>query len=216
MLNVAFDKLTVERKSLKANINKQEGLKLARQEKNDVETENANATYHKTFDAQLDLLIKQIETQPKSGTPEERKVEEIFEEANQKDAKYRDSATDKEQTSANFRELAENAIAQMIGKTQDKVGKIDDILQLELITDKEQEVAETRMTDLTKKLKKSLKLNQTVLHASQESTSKVKEIISSLDPLSGKILASEESLKKSYDSDSGVLGSTETKTKFTI
>ena len=58
MLNVAFGQLTQDRKNLKANINKQEGLKLARQEKSDVETENANATYHKTFDAQLDLLIK--------------------------------------------------------------------------------------------------------------------------------------------------------------
>ncbi len=50
MLSVAFDVVKNDRKSLQSRINKQEGLQLARQEKNDLETENANATYQKKFD----------------------------------------------------------------------------------------------------------------------------------------------------------------------
>ena len=78
MLNVAFDAVKRDRKNLQSRINKQEGLQLARQEKNDLETENANATYQKKFDEQMDLLIKQIETKRMNGDPEEAKVSEIF------------------------------------------------------------------------------------------------------------------------------------------
>lgn len=45
MLGFAFEQLSGDRSSLMANINKKEGLKLARQEKSEIETENANATY---------------------------------------------------------------------------------------------------------------------------------------------------------------------------
>jgi len=45
MLSFAFEAVDADRKGLQARINKQEGLQLARQEKNDLETENANATY---------------------------------------------------------------------------------------------------------------------------------------------------------------------------
>lgn len=58
MLSFAFEQLSLDRENLKANINKKEGLQLARQEKSEIETENANATYQKTFEAQLDLLIR--------------------------------------------------------------------------------------------------------------------------------------------------------------
>jgi len=62
MQSFAFEQFCQDRKILKVNISKEEGLQLARYENNGIETENANATYQKNFDAQLDLFIKQIET----------------------------------------------------------------------------------------------------------------------------------------------------------
>ena len=97
------------------NINKTEGLQLARQEKNEIETENANATYQKTFDAQLDLIIKQIETKRQHGDPEEKRVEEIFD-------------------NSNFRETAVHAIEEYVDTTNERVVLAMKDLNLEHIT----------------------------------------------------------------------------------
>ena len=56
MLSFAFEQMSQDRKKLKVNINKTEGMQLARQEKNEIETENANATYSKVFDQQNNLV----------------------------------------------------------------------------------------------------------------------------------------------------------------
>ena len=88
---------------------------MARQEKNEIETENANATYQKTFDAQLDLIIKQIETKRQHGDPEEKRVEEIFEDSN-------------------FRITAEEAIEECVEITNDRVVTVMYELNLDHIT----------------------------------------------------------------------------------
>ena len=52
-----FNALYLGRKENLATITKKEGRGKARQEEFELETENANVTFQKVFDAQLDLII---------------------------------------------------------------------------------------------------------------------------------------------------------------
>ena len=77
-----FRSLNEVRLNRLAIVNKQEGRDKARQEKSDyIETENANATFQKVFDAQLDLIIQQLEAKKQNGQPHMRRVHEIWPEA---------------------------------------------------------------------------------------------------------------------------------------
>lgn len=138
MLVYAFEQLNQDRKNLKVNINKTEGLQLARQEKNEIETENANATYQKTFDAQLDLIIKQIETKRKHGDPEEKKVEDIF-------------------PDSNFRSTAEQAITTYVQSTNLKVIQAQEDLNLEQITHTDDNEIQNLMNQMASRLLDSIK-----------------------------------------------------------
>ena len=137
MLAFAFEELSQDRKNLKVNINKTEGLQLARQEKNEIETENANATYQKTFDAQLDLIIKQIETKRKHGDPEEKKVEEIFD-------------------NARFRDRAENAIKNSVEQTNKKVELAMQELNLDQITSSDEKDLKMLMISMKDVIRENL------------------------------------------------------------
>lgn len=141
MLNVAFDAVKRDRKNLQSRINKQEGLQLARQEKNDLETENANATYQKKFDEQMDLLIKQIETKRMNGDPEEAKVSEIFAETGQ-----------------DYRAEAEKAIAEEIVETAKKVTEAKEELNLKHLTNKEHRLVHQQMNDIASALRQNMKV----------------------------------------------------------
>ena len=140
MLSFAFEAVSKGRKGLQGRINKQEGLQLARQEKNDQEIENANATYQKKFDEQMDLLIKQLETKRDNGTPEEAKVSEIFHEDGE-----------------NFRADAESAIMREIHMTMQRVSEAKEELDLEEITNFDNSQAEITMETLASTLQSSMK-----------------------------------------------------------
>ena len=140
MLSFAFEAVSKGRKGLQGRINKQEGLKLARQEKNDQEIENANATYQKKFDEQMDLLIKQLETKRSNGEPEEAKVAEIFNEDDE-----------------NFRAEAEKAISEQVDMTMVKVNEANEELDLDELTHRDTAIAELKMDNLAEMLQETMR-----------------------------------------------------------